>query len=298
MRQPRHVDAQLDLVAPADLPTRLFRCTPTRLLTWVDCPRRYRFTYLDRPAPAKGPSWAHNGLGAAVHAALAAWWRLAPGQRTPARAGELVETGWSGEGFRDPAQSARWRARARGMVARYAAGLDPTEEPLGVERTVGARTTGLALSGRVDRLDLRATPAGGEDLVVVDYKTGRHVPSTEDARTSLALALYALATGRMLRRPCHRVELHHLPSGQVVSYRHTEESLARHLQRAEWIAAEAGAGHAGHSLDLPEPRRDALFPARPGRLCEWCDYRGSCPDAAGSARQPWDGLGPEGEVSG
>ena len=53
--------------------------------------------------------------------------------------------------------------------------------------------------------------ADGTELVVVDYKTGRHLLSTDDARSSLALALYALAAGRVLRRPCHRVELHHLP---------------------------------------------------------------------------------------
>ena len=33
----------------AGMPSKLFRATPTRLTTWLDCPRRYRFTYLDRP---------------------------------------------------------------------------------------------------------------------------------------------------------------------------------------------------------------------------------------------------------
>jgi len=46
--------------------------------------------------------------------------------------------------------------------------------------------------------------------VVVDYKTGRHLLTVDDARSSLALALYALAPGGA-ERPCHRVELHHLP---------------------------------------------------------------------------------------
>jgi putative RecB family exonuclease len=58
------------------MPQRLYPCTPTRLSTWLDCPRRYRMTYLDRPAPAKGPPWAHNSLGASVHNALAVRWLL------------------------------------------------------------------------------------------------------------------------------------------------------------------------------------------------------------------------------
>jgi putative RecB family exonuclease len=53
------------------MPRRLYSCTPTRLSTWLDCPRRYRMNYLDRPIPPKGPPWAHNSLGAAVHNALA-----------------------------------------------------------------------------------------------------------------------------------------------------------------------------------------------------------------------------------
>ena len=54
------------------MPTALFVCTPSRLTNWLDCPRRYRMTYLDRPSPQKGPPWAHYTVGAAVHLALPA----------------------------------------------------------------------------------------------------------------------------------------------------------------------------------------------------------------------------------
>ena len=79
------------------LPTRLFPCTPTRLITWLDCPRRYRFTYLDRPPPPKGPPWAHNSLGSAVHLALAGWYRLTTPGRTPEAAGRLLDHVWRNE---------------------------------------------------------------------------------------------------------------------------------------------------------------------------------------------------------
>ena len=38
-------------LALTGLPKQLVSATPTRLTTWLDCPRRYRFAYLDRPAP-------------------------------------------------------------------------------------------------------------------------------------------------------------------------------------------------------------------------------------------------------
>jgi RecB family exonuclease len=270
------------------MPTRLFSCTPSRLTTWLDCPRRYRMTYLDRPTPPKGPPWAHNTVGAVVHLALARWWSEPRERRTPAVARVLVDRAWTTDGFSDDAQAERWRGFAGDMVERYTATLDPADEPVGVERTVATRSASLAVSGRVDRVDLR-----GDELVVVDYKTGRHVLTTDDARGSLALALYALASARTLRRPCTAVELHHLPTGRVARFDHTEESLARHLSRAEAIGAEAVAA-AEALAEGGDPAE--LFPPRPSRGCAWCDFARGCPAglaAAGQPKKPWDGLAQE-----
>src|SRR3954462_4971298 len=174
------------------MPARLYPCTPSRLTSWLDCPRRYRMTYLDRPQPAKGPPWAHNSLGASVDNALARWWGLRRADRTPASAGRLLETGWIVDGFQDDAQSDRARLRARDLVEGYVATLDPDGAPVGCERTVATRTETLALSGRVDRIDRRPSGDGGSELVIVDYKTGRRPLTADDARSSLALAIYAV----------------------------------------------------------------------------------------------------------
>ena len=271
--------------------TRLFSCTPSKLTSWVDCPRRYRMTYLDRPRPAPGPPWAHNSVGASVHNALAGWWRLPRHQRTSARAAGLLDAGWLTDGFRDEAQSQGWRAQGRAIVQRYVATLDAADEPLGVERTVAARTDRLALSGRLDRLDDRS----GE-LVVVDYKTGRRPLTTDDARGSLAMALYAIATAATMRRRCIRVELHHLVTGEIHAFEHTDESLRRQLGRAEQIAADATAATVAAAV-AASVGSGALaadpFPPSPGTQCGWCTFRAHCPEgaAAAPAQLPWAGLG-------
>ncbi|MFD2079364.1 PD-(D/E)XK nuclease superfamily protein [Actinopolymorpha cephalotaxi] len=311
------------------MPRRLFRATPTRLVNWLDCPRRYRFTYLDRPTPPKGPPWAHNSVGACVHTALAAWWRLPVEERTPVAAARIAWRAWIDEGFRDDAQSQRWRMHACRLVEDYVTDLDPADEPVGVERTVALTTSTLALSGRVDRIDLRPVTADGyrdEDddeevvdgdeevgapvnadepdgaaaghddnaleLVVVDYKSGARVLTTADARSSLALAVYAAATARTLRRPCRKVELHHLASGTVVGWEHTEESLRRHLHRADQMGAEAARAEQSFAQGLSAADLDEVFPPRPGPLCQWCDFSAHCPQgrSAYPAKRPWDGL--------
>ncbi|MFF4194766.1 RecB family exonuclease [Nonomuraea sp. NPDC001831] len=294
------------------MPRRLYACTPSRLNTWLDCRRRYRFTYLDRPQPSKGPAWAHNSVGASVHNALAAWWREPYERRTPLTAAVLLTNGWITEGFRDAEQSAEWLGRARDLVSGYVTTLDPADDPVGVERTVATRTKVVALSGRIDRLDRR-----GDELVVVDYKTGRRPLTQDDARSSLALATYAIAASTMMRTPCRAVELHHLPTGEVVEWRHTDESLGRHLRRAEEIAVEAAAADDRYRAVMGAPTAtkrsaagrgagerpvvgpaqvpaelDTVFAPSPGPLCSWCDFRRHCPEgqAAGSDRNPWDGL--------
>jgi RecB family exonuclease len=284
------------------MPRRLYPCTPSRLRTWLDCPRRYRMTYLDRPPPPKGPPWAHNSLGASVHNALAGWWRLARAERTVPAAAELLERGWITDGYADDAQAALYRRRARRMVQDYVADLDPAVEPAGVERTVATKTELIAVSGRIDRLDDRpvngrgagSAGAGGQErqLVVVDYKTGRHPLTTDDVRSSLALALYALAAERVLRRPCRRVELHHLPTSQVLSWEHTQDSLDRQLRRAEDIAGECAAADDRYRDDPDSGRGEDVFPPTPGVWCGWCDYRAHCAEGQRGAarRRSWDGL--------
>jgi RecB family exonuclease len=273
------------------MPRRLYSCTPSRVGAWLDCPRRYRMSYLDRPPPAKGAPWAHNSLGASAHNALAAWWRLPRERRTPEAAGALLESGWMSDGFRDDEQSALWRARARVMVEDYVSNLDRADEPIGVERTVATTTETLALSGRIDRLDERVH---GDDteLVVVDYKTGRHVCTDDDARGSLALAVYAAAAARTLRKRCRRVELHHLATGTVASYEHSEESLLRQIGRVELAASESRSADQRYRAGLDDAEIDTVFPPTPSPSCGWCDFRRHCPEGQRAApdRTSWDGL--------
>ena len=186
------------------------------------------------------------------------------------------------------------------MVERYVATLDPGAEPLGVERTVGTHTEQIVLSGRIDRLDARRGPDGQAELAVVDYKTGRRPLSTDDARTSLALALYALAAARIFHAPCRRVELHHLPTGEIHAWEHTAAALDRHVRRAEGIAAECRGADERFRAGLPAGQADEVFPPRPGPGCGWCDFRAQCPEgsAAGPAHRPWDGLGDAGGSEG
>jgi RecB family exonuclease len=269
------------------MPRRLYSASPSKLLAWLDCPRRYRMQYLDRPRPAARSRRAHTSVGVATHNALRDFWDLAPVDRTPAAVERLVRQSWIDVGFRDPDQSAHWRARTTTRVTAYLRGIDRNQQPLGVERTVALRTETLAVTGRVDRLDDR----DGE-LVVVDYKTGRARLTDDDARTSLPMALYAVAVAGMFRRSCARVELHHLSTGEVLVHEHTPETLARKVAEAESIASDlrrADADYAERGAESP------LFLPRVSPICTWCDFRAHCPEGqrVGPEKSDWAALEPD-----
>ncbi|CAN7278662.1 PD-(D/E)XK nuclease family protein [Terrabacter sp. LjRoot27] len=272
----------------AGMPTPLYSGSPSRLLAWLDCPRRYRMQYLDRPRPQARPQRAHTSVGIATHNALRDFWDLPADRRTPAGVAELVRSSWIDVGFRDPEQSAAWRLRVRDAVTEYLRASDRDNQPVGIERSVSLKTDEVAITGRIDRLDDRE----GE-LVVVDYKTGRQVPTDDDARTSLPLALYAVAASRMFRRPCHRVELHHVPSGTVAAHEHTDESLARKIAEAESIASDLRRADAEFKEVGVESTR---FAPRTSAICSWCDFRAHCPEGQqmGPEKSDWAGLEPAG----
>lgn len=266
------------------MPERLFVCTPSKLASYTDCPRRYRYSYVDRPAPPKGPAWAHNSLGVSVHTALRNWYGLPPQRRRPEALSTLLRATWVRDGYRDEEQERAVFRIALQWLESYVDTLSPQDEPVGVERVVAVKTAVLAFNGRADRIDSRPGPDGPE-LVIVDYKTGRAGLTADDARGSQALALYAYAAQRVFRQPCRRVELHHLPTGTVAAHEHTEESLARHVARAEATARDIAAAERAVA-EGGDP--DQAFPVAPSPWCSWCDFRRICPAGAeATAKEPW-----------
>ncbi|MFF0118567.1 RecB family exonuclease [Micromonospora arida] len=286
-RAPRQRAGDAEQLGFEGMPERLFVCTPSKLGAYADCPRRYRYSYVDRPAPPKGPPWAHNSLGASVHTALKNWYALPADRRRPEALATLLKGTWVREGYRDDEQERAAYRRALGWLEAYVETLEPDSDPLGVERVVAVKTAVLAFNGRADRIDSRPGPEGPE-LVIVDYKTGRTGLDTDDARGSQALALYAYAAERVFRRPCRRVELHHLPTGTVAGHDHSVESLARQLTRAEETARDIMAAERAVADGADA---DEAFPVAPGPRCGWCDFRRHCPTGAQApGKEPWAAM--------
>lgn len=264
----------------------LSQISASKVSTWLDCPRKYWFQYVARiRVPV---AWAHLSLGTAMHDTLRDWWDEPAALRGVDHVTTVLDRHWSSRGFRDHEQAEQWRAAAAAILWRYLRTLDPQFEPLSRERTLAMRVQDVAITARIDRLD--QLPAG-DAIAVVDYKTGKRVPGPDDVRGSMALAIYALCVRQALRRPCSRVELHHVPSATVASWDHSDDALHRHLARVLAIAGEMRAAEARAIPEAP-PQEQAAFPAVTGPLCGWCDFRSQCPqgELAAAPQPSWAGL--------
>ena len=277
------------------MPRRLYPCTPTRLPTWLDCPRRYRMSYLDRPAAAQGAALGAQQPRRQRPQRAGRLVAAAAGRSGPcAAAGGLVDRGWINEGFADEAQSARSaRARGRhGRGVRRRAGPGRRAGRGGADR--GHPHRPIAFSGRIDRLDdrrpRRRHRAGRGRL------QDRAAPAHRGRRAQLA--------GRW---PCTRSPRRGCCAGPATGSSCTTCPPGRCSPgRTPAIAGQApgpGRGHRARSAPRPTsgcgtacPRSgyDEVFPPRPGASCGWCDYLRHCPEGAAAAvtRRPWDGLAP------
>lgn len=265
-----------------EMPKPLRQVTPAKLDTFDSCPRRFRFVYIDRPAPSRGAPWAHTGIGSAVHAALRAIWDTPPARRSVEAVLTDLRAMWPAAGFRDAEQSRRALRIVSDQLAQYVAEhVDMQTQPRGIERTVGSPYGDLAISGRIDRVD----ELDDGRLVVVDYKTGRAVPTDHEARASMQLAVYAVAVERTFRARCARVELHHIPTGTIAAADITTDTRERQMRRAASTADDIDRAKAALTSGT-DP--DVAYPARVGPSCGHCDFWAHCREGrAVPLKDPW-----------
>ncbi len=116
--------------------------------------------------------------------------------------------------------------------------------------------------GIVDRI----VRTGSGAYEIHDYKTGSYLPPQKRLDSDRQLALYQIGLQQQ-RDDVESVELvwHYLAHNRTCRSRRTPEALDR--LRAETISL----------IDRVEAT--SVYPAKPGPLCRWCEYRQMCPEA-------------------
>ncbi|MCX5999277.1 MAG: PD-(D/E)XK nuclease family protein [Chloroflexi bacterium] len=243
-------------------PVAPLRLSPTAVATFRQCRQLYRFLYVDRLRDQYSRPRPYFTMGNHVHATLKDWLGLWPPERRTMQAmEELLQKNWRRyqTGFRSREDERRWAEKALAQLRGFFQKQDVTVRPLLMEEAVEAEiTSGLILSGRVDRVDRE--PDGS--LHLIDYKTS-NVPSEVDW---MQLELHALALSRRWPWPVSRLSYLYLGPSVEESASVTPGRLAR----VEWDLLRMAV----------KVRRERSYPASPGPRCGGCDFRSICPRGA------------------
>ncbi len=237
------------------------RLSYSQVSTYQRCPHQYELQYVQSlPAPKPGELL----LGNAVHQALK--FMHAPGHRQIPAVDEVIGEfcrAWKGleDNIPEPERTPLFEEGVD-MLRQYQARESARQErrqTAAVERFFSLPFgEGHTLRGVIDRIDVRP----GEAIEVLDYKTGRAMPTQIEVNRNLQLAIYRMATEEALF-PGKSVttSLYYLRHGATMTAEIAPEQM-------EEMKAEVSAVIAGIEKGEFSPRVD--------RHCDWCDYRNNC----------------------
>ena len=248
------------------------RLSFTRVDTFERCPRLFRYQYVDGLPQAPAPQLS---FGSSIHAVLEWLYdRKLPVLPPLEEMLQVLFDRWDSTGYAEVGREEQLRAyeHAREVITRFhdrvtAAGFRlPAATEAWFELPVGAD---IIVVGAVDRIDVDDDGA----LHVIDYKTNRRARTRAQVRSSLQLAIYALATRELYGRLPATVALDFVVPGMLVEVPIGELDLDGVPGRLEDVARRIRTGE-----DTPTPHR----------LCDWCDFQRICPAWTGDDAAPDD----------
>lgn len=273
----RHVGGVIYGAAMSETSAVVGTLSPSRAVDFLACPLLYRFRSIDRLPDTPSPDAVRGTL---VHKVLEDLYSLPAADRTPDRAGSLLEPTWQGLIEMEPElgalfadetgdEFAEWLQSCHRTLDGYFELEDPTRiEPEARELAVETvLESGLLLRGIIDRLDV--SPDGA--LRVVDYKTGRAPSQWFEAKALFQMRFYALVLWRSRGVIPRMLQLIYIGSGEWLRYEPDEADLLATERKvlAVWDA-------------IAYARDTGDFQPRPGPICAWCSHRDLCPAFGGS----------------
>jgi putative RecB family exonuclease len=244
----------------------MFEASPFSLNMFQNCPRQYKFQYIDHLGDLYRKARPYFTMGDHVHAALKDFLSVVPvSERNQVKLENLLREKWrrNRKGFNDKEDERRWGEKALNQLRWFAKNIDTSVTPFMIENNHRAElTANILLKGRIDRVDKESDGS----LHIVDYKTGK-MPTEIN---QLQLQIYALILSRKQDLPVKKASYLYLQVGKF----QTIELTAEHLENA-----------ASYVIDVVDRiRREKEYSATPNVYCWNCDFLEICPNKEEAAK--------------
>jgi DNA helicase II / ATP-dependent DNA helicase PcrA len=222
-----HVQKVPEIIHPAEQ-IDITYISYSQLQTFQMCPLHYKLRYLlNLPSPAS-PALSY---GVSVHSALRDFFmsmKQQPDLETIAFR-ELLRKNWISQGYASKLHEQQTYTQAENMLLAYGERiLEKRPDTIAIEMPFNFWLGKLKVGGRIDRIDKLSDGR----IEIIDYKTGKNVPTESKVKEDLQLSLYALAAAEVrdgiLGREPEEVllTLHYLEDDIKISTTRSKEALA------------------------------------------------------------------------
>jgi putative RecB family exonuclease len=238
---------------------RMFEASPFSLNMFQQCPRQYKFQYVDHLGDIYRKARPYFTMGDHIHATLKDFLSVVPvSERNLTRLEDLLREKWrrNRKGFNDRKDEKRWGEKALKQLRWFAQNQDISVIPFMIENNHRVELTdNILLKGRIDRVDKEADGS----LHIIDYKTGK-MPAEIN---QLQLHIYALILSKKQDLPPKKASYLYLEAGK--------------LQTIELSAADL-AQATSYVIDMVDKISiEKEYPATPNVYCWNCDFLEICP---------------------
>jgi len=238
--------------------------SPSKLTTYLACPAKYYWTYLDPRGKWYLRARSHYSFGLTLHRVLERFHDSGDsGVTTTEEALAALEESWIDAGFSSAQEMQEAMGEGKAIIEAHVARArvaDVGAKTLLVEKSFSLDLGPFCLIGRIDRVDEH--PDGS--LEIIDYKSQRTSVTPEDVQTDLALCCYQLYIRKEYPDRPVRATLLAVRSGEKASHS-LSEAEAEELTRDLVFLGE----HVLHR------EYEFLVPTRKP-LCEHCDFLSLC----------------------
>jgi len=244
----------------------MFEASPFSLNMFQQCPRQYKFQYIDHLGDIYRKAHPYFTMGDHIHATLKDFLSVVPvSERNIAKLENLLREKWrrNRKGFNDKEDEKRWGEKALTQMRWFAQNQDISVTPFMIENNHRIElTSNILLKGRIDRVDQE--PDGS--LHIIDYKTGK-MPAEIN---QLQLHIYALILSRKQHTQLKKASYLYLEVGKWQTIELTTEGLE---QAAAYV------------IDMVNRIcQEKEYPATPNIYCFNCDFLEICPSKEEAAK--------------